>query len=369
MLQRIFYVLVLSLAATACKSPQTTASDASDRPQLAQAAAIDGELTPVKNRRGLYGFIDRSGAERIPPQFADAMPFSEGLAAVNAGGRWGFIDASGQLQIPAQFILAQAFSEGLALVTDGQGARYIDPKGKTVLESSEGIIFAGSFSNGLAPAKNRSDDKFGAIDRSGNFVVEPTYDVVGFFDFGYATVRVGNGPGARFGLLRNDGMLLVPPENAWVAPILEGRAFVGASRTQANLIDGDGQLIKADIPGVGVCGTSRPTFASGLAPAQGVPPREPGASRLSTLPKCGYLDRDGNVAIPFKFEDARLFSEGLAAVRVDRRWGFINPAGEFIIEPQFLDVFDDFKNGLAPVKTELGQEGFVNSDGILVWEK
>ncbi|MGB4774978.1 MAG: WG repeat-containing protein [Daejeonella sp.] len=47
-----------------------------------------------------------------------------------------------------------------------------------------------------------------------------------------------------------------------------------------------------------------------------------------------------------KFNWANSFSEGLAAVLIDGKWGYINKQGQLIIEPQFTDA-SDFNNNIA----------------------
>jgi hypothetical protein len=89
----------------------------------------------------LYGFADARNQIVIKPQFADAQPFSEQLAAVRVGdpdtGRWGYIDEAGRFVIEPQFVGASFFSEGRAAVTvsdfylGNQG--YIDRKGRFVI--------------------------------------------------------------------------------------------------------------------------------------------------------------------------------------------------------------------------------------------
>ncbi|MGL5675221.1 MAG: WG repeat-containing protein [Cellulosilyticaceae bacterium] len=49
-----------------------------------------------------------------------------------------------------------------------------------------------------------------------------------------------------------------------------------------------------------------------------------------------------------QFEEAQSFSEGLAAVKKDGKWGFINKKGEFIIKPQY-EYVESFQEGLAMV--------------------
>ena len=51
---------------------------------------------------------------------------------------------------------------------------------------------------------------------------------------------------------------------------------------------------------------------------------------------CGYVDRrTRQELLPAGFERAARFSEGLAAVRLNGRYGYINSRGETVIAPQF----------------------------------
>ncbi|MBX7220016.1 MAG: WG repeat-containing protein [Blastocatellia bacterium] len=56
--------------------------------------------------------------------------------------------------------------------------------------------------------------------------------------------------------------------------------------------------------------------------------------------KYGFIDSRGKVVIELKFDRATSFSDGLALVSVQGKWGFINPAGEMVIQPQFASVFN-----------------------------
>lgn len=47
--------------------------------------------------------------------------------------------------------------------------------------------------------------------------------------------------------------------------------------------------------------------------------------------KSGYIDIDGKTVIPFIYDFAFYFFEGLAAVKKDGKWGYINPSGETVI--------------------------------------
>lgn len=58
------------------------------------------------------------------------------------------------------------------------------------------------------------------------------------------------------------------------------------------------------------------------------------------------------------------FSEGLAYVMVNRKWGFIDQTGTVVIEPQFSDA-GCFRSGLAPVEKG-GKWGYIDRKGHVV---
>ncbi len=62
----------------------------------------------------------------------------------------------------------------------------------------------------------------------------------------------------------------------------------------------------------------------------------------------GYIDRSGHVVIPPRFQYAQIFSEGLARVVIADRSGYIDRTGRVVIEPRFHRAFR-FSDGLARV--------------------
>lgn len=86
----------------------------------------------------------------------------------------------------------------------------------------------------------------------------------------------------------------------------------------------------------------------------------------------GYRNKQGVIVIPFQFEDATDFHEGIAAVSIGGRWGFIDKEGKFIANPIFDDVNGRLNlnspvisEGFAAVKKE-GKWGFINLSGEMV---
>ena len=80
---------------------------------------------------------------------------------------------------------------------------------------------------------------------------------------------------------------------------------------------------------------------------------------------CRYVDRQTRQEIlPARYEQASAFSEGLAAVRIDGRFGYIDSRGEIVITPRF-DRAGDFTHGLAEVLVG-PQVGIINRAGEIV---
>lgn len=86
--------------------------------------------------------------------------------------------------------------------------------------------------------------------------------------------------------------------------------------------------------------------------------------------KYGYIDKTGKEVISLQYEDGAMFSEGLAAVKVNGKNGFINKKGEMAIKPAFERAcyVSEFSDGLAPVYTTVddGPAGYINSTGEMV---
>jgi hypothetical protein len=107
-----------------------------------------------------------------------------------------------------------------------------------------------------------------------------------------------------------------------------------------------------------------------------------GLAGVKTDGKWGFIDKTGQIVIPPHFDwgaDYDLgffaigprFSEGLAAVEIDGKWGFIDKSGQMVIQPQFAkpSLFAKpyyFVGGLALVLA--GEEwGYIDKAGKYVW--
>ena len=111
--------------------------------------------------------------------------------------------------------------------------------------------------------------------------------------------------------------------------------------------------------------------------------------------KWGFIDKDSSIVIPFEydflnpfenglayakngrkeffitkknlklegdFDEVRIFSFGLAGVRKNRKWGFIDEKGKLIIQPIYDKIQYFTVNGLCPV-VKNGKSGFIDKTG------
>jgi tetratricopeptide (TPR) repeat protein len=183
---------------------------------------------PLRDKQsGLWGYV---GA--VPPLYAQAQPFADGVAWVRRPGSpfWELIDGAGETLIDASagYRAAGAFAEGLAWVSrDDVGGWYaIDRQNRLIVPG--GFEDAKPFRNGIALVRRGN---WGALDRHGRGIVQPHYlgfltplvdgdPVDGFTDEGLAVVDAGE----RYGVVDRTGRLIVAPAHA--AVVVHPAAFL-----------------------------------------------------------------------------------------------------------------------------------------------
>jgi hypothetical protein len=75
------------------------------------------------------------------------------------------------------------------------------------------------------------------------------------------------------------------------------------------------------------------------------------------------------IVIPIRFQDVYHFSEvyeGLAIIKVNDKFGFIDIKGNIVILAIY-DYADDFSEGLTYVKVN-DEHGYIDKRGVQYWE-
>jgi len=94
-------------------------------------------------------------------------------------------------------------------------------------------------------------------------------------------------------------------------------------------------------------------FSEGLAPVE-------------RNEKFGFIDKTGKEVVPCIYDSVRHFNEGLALIRKDGKRGYIDKMGAQVIPLSFnYDSVSTFSQGLASVKRN-GKWGFIDENGSVV---
>ncbi|MBL8176617.1 MAG: WG repeat-containing protein [Bryobacterales bacterium] len=357
---------------------------------IAAVAAESDPLFRIREDRKI-GFIDRTGKVVIVPKFETAEDFYDGLARVYVGAEAGFIDRSGKFVIKPVYATATNFENGRSLVSRDGKYSLIDKQGNTVAEIPYRVL--GEFHAGLATVQRpRATDAggkpipaaYGYIDRAGKMVIEPRFMPAGAFPDDGRGLAVGglNREWVYFDrtgkiILRlpmegrdradafQDGLLRWKEGFYWGYRNAAGEWAIEARYDAASdfkdglaRVELDGKWVWIDRSGRQVDAPLRERVGN---TAEGLTLYREG-DRL------GYLKADGAAAFPFRrYQEARDFSCGLARIKLDGRFGFLDSAGNLKL-PNVYASAGDFTNCLAMVLTKYGF-AYIDPEGKVVWQQ
>ena len=240
---------------------------------------------------------------------------------------------------------------------------FINPTGKMVISPQFDMVDA--FSEGLAAVGILSANQcegcairfdYGYIDKTGNFIIPAKFQTSSCFSgsLSLSRTRFKNG---RVGLDEKDGYVDIIDRSGKVIEKIEARQYQSEADPTApkptdfaekwGYINPKGEFAHLRFFGEG----DARRYTEGLAP-------------IRINGKWGYLGKEGVVAIPPAYEDVGSFHDERAWVRVGKLFGYIDHSGKFIVDPQFDEAWD-FSDGLARIrKGEL--YGFIDKTGKLV---
>jgi hypothetical protein len=303
-------------------------------------ATIDSNNT----RSFKWGYIDVTGKYIVQPLYAWALPFSEGLAAVNLGG-----EVSNVRNLHGSDVI-------WADIKGGEWS-FIDIKGQVILTAPYTEV--GSFCNGLAPVK--SNDKWGYIDKSGNLIVPPQFDNAGELNDGMGAVLLGN----KWGFIDKSGKEVIKPIYSSRIELMDGQIFLGVVFSEGLAwVDNGKDWRKGKKWGViDTTGTFviEPQFDS-----YGRDFRND-LSAVNIGNKLCIINKFGQIVAETEYDDILEFSEGIASFKKAKKWGAIDTSGKVIIEPKFDNPFS-FSQSMASIENGefRSTSGYIDKSGAFV---
>ena len=284
-------------------------------------------------RNGQKGLMSRAGEELVPCAFDDCGVIDEHFLWTRKDNTYGIYSSEGEKVQPCKFssffIYEGKKTKGVSLSDFAQLDQRQHPDLYAVVSGKVGTLDSKKFTTKLPCAYDYLSD-FATRMKITNGVRTEQRLAVCRLNGKYGIV---NSEGKQiqsmgFDELRKD--VSDPSSKEW--------PDMGAARDlhvrigdKWGILTADGeQLAEVKFDSVGV-------FHDGLAV-------------VKAAERYGYIDRSGAIVIPIQWMTAYDFSEGLAALRVDKKhFQFINTAGTVVIKSKKYDSVGRFRNGVCRV--------------------
>lgn len=268
-------------------------------------------------------------------KYDDVAIYSNNYCPVEEKGLWGFVDRYGNQRIACRYPEVGAYTQSnfTSVVNAENEAYFIDKEGSKVMVSKEKYASFGLLVDDIIAAR-KSDGKYTYVDSD----FEPLfgeYDYASTMNNGIAAVKEGE----AWQIIDKSGK---PVSDEKYVDIIRDekqiayrndRLFAAAEAGKYIMIDSSGKQI-----GSLVFEDAR--LFSGDAPA---------AVKIDG--KWCFVDSDGKRISDKTYNDARSFSNGLAAVCIDGKWGFVDTEENIVIETEFFGAKDFNEKGSCFVQT------------------
>ena len=283
----------------------------------------------IQSKDNKFVILDSKGNE-ITPCYDYIECGSGWPALVHDGDYFGFVDKNGRQIVPIKYTYATCFNDGFSVVFSEDGSAIINENGEIVLYPKEkGYEVANSifiqdrkgFSSGLLLVIK--DGKVGYINTEGTVVIPFMYDWGTPFWGDYALVRTSD----RIGYINRNGKELE-------VTFTKYSEEKGNEYATALLND----------------------YVKGNKPSKLLKVKKEG--------RWGCVNENGDVVVPFKYEEVGESTEGMTIVKNNGKYGFVNSVGSQIVQCIYDDVFP-FEYGRALVHKD-GACGVINKNGTLI---
>lgn len=270
--------------------------------------------------------------------------------------RYGYINSSNKIIIDTTLEITLKY-----------GQDYLDILNNHVLTFDDYL-----FSEGLAVYQDKSTKMYGYIDKKGNLKIKPTYINAFRFSEGLAVVQTKGKKNENklYGYIDINGKMVIEAKYTQAKKFSEGlglvfltsveRKTIEQLRENANIgmswnwliINKEGKIIGNPLSGIA---NTPYSYSDGFSVVE----------QKFFLTHLGYrfMDKNGNFSTEYNIPDVTMFSNGYAGILLDSGWVFIDKKLNIASKP-YENVLP-FTNGLAPVK-ENGKWGYIDTTFTMV---
>jgi hypothetical protein len=305
------------------------------------------EVLTYAGGSGSHGYIDTTGKWIIKPsnRFSDIYQFTEGCASVCSGYfnskelKWGYINLKGNYIIKPQFDNAFPFSEGLAAVRKNNKWGFINKEGQIVIDYTFDKVL--SFINGFATVE--INGFWGLINKAGNFFIDPISEETLYFINDSTLLRIKLND--KYGFIDKKGQIVIQPKYKYASDFSDGLAAVSDTNVYA-FINSKGDIVL----------NNNYKFSWGF---------EEGLAAVE-LANGNYIhiNKFGENVFNKEWDNAYNFQDGFAVVVNKEKYGVINREGEIVIQP--IHSYTDYL-GKGFFSFGVGADTIVNSKGKIIW--
>ena len=296
--------VIPSAQAASCKIPKSYYKNVS-------CTASSGYFLAVKDFGAPVALIDKQGKSLVDLtryQKVDADKISAGLLPVMRNSHVGYLNMQGREVIPVMYDVlndgqswARPVSEGRIVVKQGGHYGVIDTANRTIVPFSAAISDIDDYRGGMA--RVRKNKAISWLDKEGN--------------------------------IKNANTQSTNTQNAGVKKD-NSKSNDGKSAKNSRANDRPAASKSEVTPSARANSTQKNSASIPINRFTSLQPRQQDG-------RWGFVDDNNVTMITYSFDEVRPFSEGLAGVRIDAEWGFINLGGELVIPFNFKD-FDGSNN-------------------------
>lgn len=328
---------------------------------------------------GKYGYIDSLGNVVVKPKFNEAFHFSEGFGAARLDGNFGYINRNGEFVLPAVYDFAHPFEGGRAMIYLKGKPGYIDKNGKVLFLVDCRTIekYRGNYAKIVTHS-----EKYGLIDRDGHVVLDTLFSMIENFEDGIAIVHgldhsdyIRNDEDEpaqnEVGVMDTLGKFVIPYYRYEdILKYSEGSFLVDLGSANFRyynhaILKPDGTLLQWNAPhkSAYILGTLNNGVASISLYKHWNAKSDKWEDHDSDLEYEGFINHDGKIIInDTNIISVNAFSHYLAFVEhEDEKFSIINTKGEYLLSHKFYAVYENgFRDGIAFVRDK-GRWGILDT--------
>jgi len=320
---------VLVLCLSGCKKQQTPYTDTT-------------KLWPAYDMNAKkYGYIDKSGTFKISAIYSSASNFfSCGYAQVSMEESECYIDTKGGIKYSSTTATLRPFFYNYALIYDNNKYGMLDKNFNLSIPCMYYKLLRMSY-DGLVASELNDESLCGYVDAKGQTKISATFYSIKTFDNGYAVASVD---GEKYGLIDKSGKFVVQPSYDEIYSL-------GKARWAAYSNSSEGYFM------IDAKGNTKGFYKDLL----GSEDDDNLFCFENSNGKCGVVDKEGKEIISATYDYIGSFSQGYAAAYIDDMFYIIDKKGSVVYSEAKAEAYTSMHNDLILVVS------YASDDYVYKW--